>query len=192
MPAFAVPPFWLAPTGTDGQRIDPRVEEAAREVWPYCWAESSKLLADPATAADIVDSVAAAVSRSLAENPDVGRNLTGYFVKSFQRRVRWLAYREGRIRCVGLGRDLEASLFCPASDWLSQLEARIFLEQLMRSASPVVRGMLAARLTEWTWSEIAAHHGLSVNQAKSQFYHGLHGAYERSLMRNGSEEDHDA
>ncbi len=181
----AVPLFCLLPTGTDEQGVCAEVEMVAREQWPYCVADARRLLIDPLRVADIVDVVAGAVSAALAENPQVGRCLTGYFIQSFRRQLRYEARREKRILCVGLGQELEWRWRCGLDDSARRLEERIFIRQAFRRASPEVKAILEERMMDSSWEEIARDRGLTVNQVKCRFHRGLNEASKRLMESRG-------
>ena len=175
-----LPPFYRRPVGPRGNVIDERVLDAVEPLWLACWIEVRRTLGDDDRAAQLVEFVAENVSEQLARNEKVGRNLAGYFHASFVRHIRWQAFRNGRILYCGLGQDLE--LLQPnnkGADWASRIEARIFLDQLARTATEEVRWLLALRLLEWSWKEIAAATELTEVQARTRFHRGLKQAFDR-------------
>jgi len=179
-----VPPFYRRQVGPNGHTIDERVLKAAEALWPVCYSAVRRNLADDTCTAELVEAVAESVSAQLSKNAEVGRNLFGYFRTSFVRRVRWEAFRDGRLIYCGLGRDLEHHLLLQENeDWASRVEARVFLEQLAKAATPEVRWLLGLRLLEWSWKEIAASMGITDVQARTRFHRGLRQAFDRMHHR---------
>ncbi len=63
------------------------------------------------------------------------------------------------------------------------MESRVFLEQLAKAAAPEVRWLLALRLLEWSWKEIATRMGITDVQARTRFHRGLRQAFDRINTR---------
>ena len=175
-----LPPFYRRPVGPRGNVIDERVLDVVEPLWRACWIEVRRSLGDDDRAAQLVESVAENVSQQLARNEEVGRNLAGYFHASFVRHIRWQAFRDGRILYRGLSQDLELlQLNKSNADWAARVEAGIFLDQLGRAATEEVRWLLALRLLEWSWKEIASATNLTEVQARTRFHRGLKHAFDR-------------
>jgi DNA-directed RNA polymerase specialized sigma24 family protein len=177
----AVPPFWLPAREDGGRRIDERVLAVARANWPWAYWLVKRQLRDGTRCAEIVEDVAADVSRRLGEEIEVGRNLNGYFRTSLIRRVRTLTIREGRIRYEGGARELEANHRPSAPGWTAIFEDRMALMSLLPHMSHPVRHMLHCRLLKYSWRKIAHSLGITEKQAKSRFYYGARRAYEELL-----------
>ena len=176
----SVPPFYQRAVGPNGHIIDERVLKAAEALWPACCGEVRRNLADDGCTAELVEAVAEKVSDRLAKKAEVGRNLFGYFLASFIRRVRQQAFRDGRILYCGLSQNLDQYLLPREdADFPSQVESRVFLEQLAKAATQEVRWLLALRLLGWSWKEIAARMLITDVQARTRFHRGLRQAFDR-------------
>jgi len=173
-----VPPFWLC---ADDPRIDQRVFAIARDSWSWAFWLIKKQLNDGARTPDIVESVASDVSNRLRADPQVGRNLAGYFRTAMIQRVKTLAARDRRITYEGDAQDLEANHHPRALDCTKVLEDRLALQSLLPFMSHAVRHILHYRQLDYSWKYIGEQLALTEKQAKLRFYYGLRQAHEELL-----------
>ena len=68
-PAEQLPPFWIRARDSQGRPIDPRVVAVCEELWPWAYRHVEWELHDPASAAQLVESVALEVSEPAAGRP---------------------------------------------------------------------------------------------------------------------------
>lgn len=177
----AVPPFWL-PTDKDAETlIDPCVVEVARENWNWTFYLVKRELNDGTRTREIAEDVAIEVTNRLREDPEVGRNLNGYYRTAMIRHVKALAAWESRITYEGSAQDLEANHQPSAPDWTKVLEDRMILATIAPYMSHPVRRILHNRQLDYTWKETARRLGITEKQAKSRFYYGARRAYEKML-----------
>jgi hypothetical protein len=172
----AIPPFWLQTDDSGTIIIDPPVYDVARANWHWAFYQVSRDLRDGTRTPEIVQHVAVEVTKRLRDNAAVGENLGGYFRSAIIRHVRTLAIREGRIMYQGSSQDLEASYQPPAPDSTHLLHDRMRIKALIPFMPQTVRLMLHYRLLDYTWEQTAQRVGLTVKQAKSRFYYGVHQA----------------
>jgi DNA-directed RNA polymerase specialized sigma24 family protein len=172
-----VPPFWI-PEKCGAENIEERVREVAKANWSWAFWLTTKGLNDGTRAGQIVEDAAVEVSIRLRSEPEVSRNLNGYFRTTIVRMLKTIAVRDGRIAYEGGTHDLEANHGPQAADWISIFESRIVLETLIPYMSHPVRQMLYWRRLDYSWKHIANRLSLTEKQAKSRFYYGAHQAYE--------------
>lgn len=173
-----VPPFWLC---ADKHAIDQRVFAVARDNWSWAFWLIKKQLHDGPRTPDIVEDVAADVSSRLRAEPEVGRNLSGYFRTAMIQRVKTLATRDGRITYEGDAQDLESNYRPTAPDWTKVLEDRLTLQSLVPFMSHPVRRILHYRQLDYSWKQICQRLALTEKQAKLRFYYGVRQAHEEML-----------
>jgi DNA-directed RNA polymerase specialized sigma24 family protein len=176
-----LPPFWIHALDSHGRPIDPRVVEASERLWPWAYRRVERELHDSAAAAQLLEGVAAEVSRRLHEEPGVGRNLSGYLITSFHRRVRQQFLKQNRVAYEGLLRDLEQDHHLAAPDWQQAIERELCLQVLIQQLTPQSQHMLHYRILGFSWKEIGRTLGQSGKQARSRFYYELDKA--QALLR---------
>ncbi len=189
-----IPPFWLRPADEQDQLIDPRVHELAERMWPWAFRHVERELHDGPMAAETLEEVAIAVSSRLRTSPEVGRNLNGYLITAFHRKVRSRRIQENRLTLEGLGRELEKNHALKGPDSVAALDWRLTLELLLVFLPHEIKHTLNLRMLGFSWREISEVLGLSVKQAKSRYYYGLQKAYDdlvsshlRALISGGRE-----
>ena len=104
-----VPPFGIRPTDGRGLELDERVLNAACRLWRWAYYHVDTELHDAPCAAELLEEVAAEVSRRLQAEPEIARNLTGYLITSFHHRVLSQLLENNRLVYEGLLRELEAN-----------------------------------------------------------------------------------
>ena len=189
-----VPPFWLQPDDQLGRELDPDVCRELRGLWPWAYHHVEFVLRDAPRAAELLEEVAIDVSRRLNVEPEVGRNLKGYLITAFHRRVGREIVRNGRITYEGLLRELEAKRLLIAPNWLIPLEMRICVRQLVALMPSPAQRIVHYRLLGFTWDEIADSLGLQAAQARNKYYYGIRTAWEAlagtaARGRKGEERD---
>jgi len=179
--AGGIPPFWIPATDQQDRAIDQRVVDVAQSLWPWAFRRIERELNDSARAAELVESVTVEVSARLKAEPEVGRNLRGYFITAFHRRVRSQVLKESRLEYEGLLRELEENHKLRAPDWVSALEKELTLKFLLSYLPHNVNHMLHCRMLGFSWKKIGQIFSISAKQAKSRFYYGVQQAYETLL-----------
>jgi DNA-directed RNA polymerase specialized sigma24 family protein len=188
VPADHLPPFWILARDSQGRPIDTRVVAVAERLWRWAYRNVEWELHDPASAAQIVESVALEVSSRLQVEPGVGQNLPGYFVTAFRHRVRQQFLKENRLTYEGLLRELELNHHLTAPDWEAALEQELCLKVLVDQLPHQSRHMLHYRILGFTWNEIGRAFRISGKQARSRFYYELKKLHAKLLNAgtNGS------
>jgi hypothetical protein len=175
-----VPPFWL-PSGAADRLIESCVVDVARNNWGWAFHLVKRDLNDGTRTREIVLDVAIEVTNRLREDPQVRRNLHGYYRTSILHRVKALAGVESRIVYEGSAHDLERNHQPSAPDWTKVFEDWMMLQALAPFMSHPVRRILHNRQLGYSWKETACRLGLTEKQAKSRFYYGARRAYEELL-----------
>jgi DNA-directed RNA polymerase specialized sigma24 family protein len=192
--ANRVPPFWIPPGDDSNRSVDPRVRELARRMWPWAFRHVERELHDGPSAAETLEEVVIGVSSRLRAAPEVGRNLNGYLITAFHRRVRSRLIRDHRIGFEGLAHELEKNHALKAPDLNAALEWRLTLDLLLTYLPHEIRHTLHLRMLGFSWSEVSDVLRISVKQAKSRYYYGLEKAYDdlvKSHLRMLLSEDRD-
>lgn len=177
----AVPPFWLRTEESGARIVDERVLAVAEQNWHWAFWLVKKHLNEGDCTPEIVEFVAVEVTNRLKAEPEVGRNLSGYFRTALIRRVQTLAIRNNRMAYEGGAQDLETNHQPSAPDWTKVCEDRMTLESLLPYMSHPVRRILDYRLLDFSWKHIARKLGLTEQQAKKRFYYGTRQAYDALL-----------
>lgn len=176
-----IPPFWIRPVDDNDLAIDPRVQESAKRMWPWAFRHVERELHDAPSAAETLEEVAIEVSSRLRVSPEVGRNLNGYLITAFHRRVRYRRSREQRLALEGLAHELEQNHDLKAPDSITKLEWRLTLDLLLCYLPHEITHTLHLRMLGFSWKEVSDVLHLSVKQAKSRYYAGLQKAYEEFI-----------
>ena len=179
-----IPPFWIRPSDDRDLSIDPRVHELAERMWPWAFRHVERELHDGPSAAETLEEAVIAVSSRLRIAPEVERNLNGYLITAFHRRVRCRRIRAQRITLEGLGRELEKNHSLRGADSIAALEWRLTLDLLLIFLPHEIRHTLHLRMLGFSWKEVSSVIGIRVKQAKMRYYYGLQKAYEDLLANH--------
>lgn len=152
-----------------GRRIRPDVRSAGHEIWEQACRRTQLLLGDHAPAAELMESTVAQVSRYLDRT---GAPLCtpkhGLLLTAFCRTLRRSAAKGSRLELVG-GSD-ELSSYASDNAWISQVNARLDLESIVRQLSERNAAVLALRAAEYEWKEIAQLFGVSAGAIRNAFW----------------------
>ena len=179
-----LPEFYLRPS-VNGRSIEPEVQSAFAELWPWFWNYVGKELGDSDRAADLADEVASRVSKYVKAHPDRVRSLVGLCRVAAVNFVATTKTRERRIDYRGLGQNIEAALDPISSDWQEEVELSIWVDQVLRGHDAETRMMLQRRLLEETWDQIGSSLGLTGGQARLRFRRALERIREISGLDRG-------
>ncbi len=168
-------PLRLNPVDRHGEEINPAVLAAAEEVIPSALEYGLKMLRDPALVANVLEEVAAAVSRQVASKDPPGeplpiQNLAGYVFRAFVRRVNRLKSKQPPlVSSDGDGQPRTARWVDPTSS----LETKILLNECLAQLDFVTRDMFWRRAQGYSWRDIGKIHGLSGHAAEVRFRSAL-------------------
>jgi len=177
----ATPPFWLCAEEHGVRIIDPRVLAIAEENWQWAFCLVKNILNESACTPEVVEQIAVEVTNRLRVDPDVGRNLGGYFRTAIMRRIKNLAVRNSRIAYQGGTQDLETNHCPPAPDWTKICEDRMTIEWLLPYVPHPIRRILHLRLLDYSWKNIAQKLTITEQTARKRFSRGVRQAYEELL-----------
>lgn len=184
-----IPPFWIATSESGVARVDERVLAEARRLWPLCYSLASTRLSDRALAAQILEEVAANVSRRLNEDDSVGDHLPGYLIRSFVRRVNAAMRKDRKLQYRGLARDLEGLLNPAAPQWVREVETRLVIDTIAACLDNDAKRMLNFRRLGFSWRSIATQFSGSESQVRQAFYYQLRKAAWALFRLPDPEED---
>jgi DNA-directed RNA polymerase specialized sigma24 family protein len=171
----------MRPSDLSGRAVDERVVAACNRLWRWAYFHVEAKLHDAPSAAELMEEVALDVSRRLQAEPTVERNLTGYVITAFHRRVSSQLVKNNRLVYVGLVRELEQNHQMATANWTEKLHDRLVLQVLVPLLSHPVRHMLHYRMLGFGWSAIGKRMDMSAKQAKTRFYYGIQRACERLM-----------
>ena len=160
------------------QIIDDRVHAIAEENWHWAFCLVRRDLNEGACTAEVVEHVAVEVTNRLRIEPEVGRNLRGYFRTAIRRRITTLAIRNSRVAYEGGPLELETNHGPTAPDWTKVCEDRMMLESLLPYVPHPVNHVMHLRLLEYSWKQIAQTLQITEQTAKKRFYRGVRQAYD--------------
>jgi DNA-directed RNA polymerase specialized sigma24 family protein len=184
-----VPPLWLQPDVQPGRDLDPDVCRELRGIWPWAYRRVEFVLKDAPRAAELLEAVAIDASRRLHAEPEVARNLKGYLIRAFHRRVAREIVKNRHITYEGLVSELEAKRVLVAPDWLIPLEMKICVSQVIALMPAEAQRVVHYRLLDFGWDEIAQAMGIQAVQARNKYYYGIRTAWE-SLAGNATRAGH--
>jgi DNA-directed RNA polymerase specialized sigma24 family protein len=169
-----------------GRSIEPAVLEAAEEIYPDALEHGRKLLGDPAVVTNVLEEVAASVSRTArvknpVGTPMDGRDLRLYLFRAFLNEVNRLKRKEPTF--VGLSEAFAVSR-PPWADPLRELADKVLLEEFLTHCKPWVQDMALRQLEGFSWDEIGEAYGVSGHAAQARFSHALRQARKRLKIEN--------
>jgi hypothetical protein len=178
-------PLRLNPVDRHGKEINPAVLAAAEEVIPSALEYGLKMLRDPALVANVLEEVAAAVSRQVSSKDPPGeplpiQNLAGYVFRGFVRRVNRLKSKQPPlVSSDGDGQPQTVRWADPTR----ALETKILVGECLAQLDFVTRDMFWRRAQGYSWRDIGKIHGLSGHAAEVRFRSALGRAQVR--LRRG-------
>jgi DNA-directed RNA polymerase specialized sigma24 family protein len=166
-------PFFLNSIDRLGRDIDADVLAAAQEIGRRAISKAEKILDDPATALNLLEEMAATVSRTLRERKTAGKppitDLKGYLFLAFIRRVR----REKRKQLV-FDESSERGWEGPSPHMdQSAIERKLLLDELLASYDTATQDIILCRLNGLSWQEIETACGVTRDAAKKRFYKAI-------------------
>lgn len=163
----------VSPMDQRGRPISPLVLTAAEEVSRRAIYHAERLLIDPAAAANLLEEIAATVSR-LLETKSTGNNpirdLESYLFRAFLRRLNRLKKRE---LLIAEAVELQAFLSRMSWDPRRALEMKILMDELLTQCNPIIRDFFCRRSVPCSWREVGRAYGISAHAAESKFSQAL-------------------
>jgi DNA-directed RNA polymerase specialized sigma24 family protein len=174
-------------TPANATPLPPALITAARATWPRVVAHAVRegqhegsIQESEALAADIWETVLRSVSKALqrkGESASSVVDLESYLAAAFYHRFhRFLKSEQKRrelFEPVPEGLSLESIEAAQDTDWVSELERRITIKQIMVHMDGWTRKVWQARQYGYSWKEISVWSGLSEQAAKKRFEYGL-------------------
>lgn len=160
--------------------------EAAEEIYSDALEHGRKLLGDPAVVTNVLEEVAASVSRTARVknplgSPMRGRDLRLYLFRSFLNQVNRLKRKEPTFvalsEVVGVSKP-------PWADPFRELEDKMLLEEFLTLCKPWMQDMAMRQLQGFSWDEIGDAYGVSGHAAQARFSHALREARKRLKIGN--------
>jgi DNA-directed RNA polymerase specialized sigma24 family protein len=173
--------FRLNAVDRRGRKITPSVLEAAEEIYPDALEHGCKLLGDPAVVTNVLEEVAAAVSRTArVKNPPGSpmqrRELRLYLFRAFLHEVNRQKRKVPRF--VNLSEVVAVSN--PRwADPLQELDDKILLDKFLTLCKPWMKDMVFRQLQGFSWEEIGEAYGVSGHAAQTRFSYALSQLRER-------------
>lgn len=182
MAANGSPVFRLNRIDRRGRNIDSTVHAAAEDIFPRALEHGLKLLGDAAVVANVLEEVAAAVSRVVRADAELNgeaisiKNLPGYVFRAFVRHVNRLKRKE----LVLVGSNGDGQVHLPRwADPSHDFETRILVDQCLAQCDVVTQDMFWRRVQGFSWNDIGKIHGLTAHAAEVRFRHALRRAQAR-------------
>jgi hypothetical protein len=180
--------FRLNSVDRHGRKIDPTVLAAAEEVFPRALEHSLNMFCDPAIVANVLEEVAADVSRQREEKDGNGdsrpiRNLPGYIFRSFVRQLNRLKSKELVLVSV------EETSMAQTSRWAdpsAQFETKILVDECLAQCDFAIRDMFWRRVQGFTWEDIGKIHSLSGHAAEIRFREAIEAVKARLIKSKRS------
>ena len=153
--------------------VPPELRDALEQIWPWFWQYVGHQLGDPDRATDLLEEVAAHISKSLETNPREVRSVLAFCRVAAINYIASTKARESRMDYRGLSRDLEAINGTAAPEWRGEIELWIWVDQVLNGQPPEIRMMLFFRTLGKTWDQVGSLLGLTGGQARLRFYRAL-------------------
>lgn len=161
--------WWDRDIDQSGRPIRPDVRLAGHEIWKQACQRAQALLDDHGPAAELMENAVAQVSRYLDRiGAPTSSRKHALVMTAFCRGLRRYSGRLKRLELVGGSTEL--STRAVDQDWISQENARIDLEKMIRQLSDRNGTVLMLRAGGFEWKEIAQIFGTSVAVARNGFW----------------------
>jgi len=168
--AGRIPVWWDRDFDAGGRPIRPDVRAAARDLWEQARRQTIAALADDAPAAELMETTVAQVSRYLDRaGAALHSRKHGLVMIAFCRALGRHRAKFLRLELVGGSTDFRDLAI--ARDWVSQADARLELEDLIRRRlSDRSTEVLMLRALGYDWKEIAQVFGMTVSAIRNRFW----------------------
>jgi DNA-directed RNA polymerase specialized sigma24 family protein len=174
------PPWWDRERDQQGRPLREDVRKAARNVWPYLSYLGKQALSDfESDGPPLMEKIIEEVSAYLDAKGIPEHDPSGLVVVSFRHEMYRMAEKQSKTVTLDAGMDL--------SDWLqsshpaSEMDQRIFVEELVRRLRPRNQAILRLRIAGYEWKEIAGLLGISPSTVRNDFWRDVKHAYTELL-----------
>ena len=161
--------WWDRDFDHSGRPIRSDVRSAGRDLWEQACQQTIATLSDHGPAAELMETAVAQASRYLDR---IGAPLPsrkhGLVMVAFRRALRRHAAKLSRYELVGDPEEL--SWRASSTDWVSQADVRLQLEDVVRQLSARNGNVLMLRAAGYEWKEIAVVFGTSVASVRNGFW----------------------
>ena len=180
--------FRLNSVDRHGRKIDPTVLAAAEEVFPRALEHSLNMFCDPAIVTNVLEEVAADVSRRREEKDGRGdsrpiRNLPGYMFRSFVRQLNRLKSKE---LVIVSAEETGIAQTSRRADPSAQFETKILVDECLAQCDFAIRDMFWRRVQGFTWEDIGKIHRLSGHAAEIRFREAIEAVKARLIKSKRS------
>ena len=152
-----------------GRPIRPDVRLAGREIWEQACQQTMAIVADDASAAELMETAVAQVSRYLDRiGAPMSSQKHGLLMLAFHRALR--RYRAKSSRLELRGSSHEFADYAVTNGWLAQANARLDLERVVRRLSGRHAEVLMLRAAGYEWKDIAQAFGTTVAAIRNSFW----------------------
>jgi DNA-binding CsgD family transcriptional regulator len=173
-------PWWDRERDHQGRPLREDVRKAARNVWPYLSYLGRQSLSDfDSDGAPLMEKVIDEVSAYLNARHVPEHDPSGLVVVSFRHELYRLA--EKQTKTVPLDTAMDLSDWLQTSQSASEMDQRIFVEELVRQLRPRNQAILRLRIAGYEWKEIAAILGISASTVRNDFWRDIKRAYTELL-----------
>ncbi len=170
--------LWISSADDDGNEVHPMVLEAAHRTWDRARLVVVRFMGEDSEAAEIVEEVAQATSRSMEVNGAV-RSIESYLLKSVAREAIRRKKRAGRLVLVEPS-NLEILAGSTSQSYEDQLDRDRFIAQLRGAMDSKTLALFEYRRLDYSWKAIAlALNYANAHSAELQFQKGLSRALKR-------------
>ena len=175
-------------SGTGQECSDPSIPllKAAERTWRGMVEYAARHLGDEARAEEVVDEVLRSACNACRRNPI--REPESYLFSGVVRRVKKLLARSPRIEYVGSVEDLDALRETQDTNWVTEVENQLLIEELAGFVDKETWKLLLKRVMRDSWDEIGRDLGISANAAQQRFRYGIRQARERLAQSNRLQE----
>lgn len=170
--------LWISSPDGDGNEVHPMVLEAAHRTWARARLVVVRFMGEDSEAAEIVEVVAQATSRSIELNGAV-RSIESYLLKSVAREAVRRKKRAGKMILVEPS-SLELLAGSKSEHYEERLDRDRFIAQLRGAMDSKSLALFEYRRLDYSWKEIAlALNYANAHSAEVQFQKGLSRALKR-------------
>jgi DNA-directed RNA polymerase specialized sigma24 family protein len=177
--------WWDRDVDQAGRPIRPDVRLAGHEIWKQACQRTQAILDDQGPAAELMENTVAQVSRYLDRiGAPESSSKHGLLMVAFCRGLRRHAAKLNRLALVGGSSELPHRTL--DEGWISQVNARLELERMVRKLRDENGTFLMLRAAGYEWKEVAQMFGKSPAVIRNSFWREI--ARIRGLLTSAAED----